>query len=381
MYNLVMYRQLLKRIKEKVLQPNHPILLIYGHRQVGKTTLAKSVCEGKELVSFNFDLLSDINEFTKQDRHSLSLFAKKYKNYVVFVDEVQKSPEAVGIIKYLYDNFRLSFLLTGSSEIKIRRGIGDSLAGRVEEFRLYPLSLSEIDIQNGLNFDKKEEFSNYEFNQSFLYKYLVYGSLPQLLNIGENQYGEYLKDFSNNLLSKDVLEIGGSKKPVQVFHLAKLLALQIGSIVNYNELAQNTGLSRVTVLNYIDIFEQMGLVVKADPISTNAREAITKRAKIYFTDLGIRNSLIDDFSSYIVRNDKGQILENAVFMGIKRSLDYSGSFYKLGFFRSEYGAEIDIVKKTEGKEELFEVGVGKKVKRKKKNVSFINLDNCQKYLY
>lgn len=378
-----MYRLLLQSLKEAWTGQRHPILLILGLRQVGKSTLAQTFCQElhRPFTRFNFDLLADISEFNLRDRSALDFFAQRYQNQIIIVDEVQKSPEAVGIIKHLYDTHHLDFVLTGSSELKIRRGLGDSLAGRTREVKLYPLSLAEIDQQSDLSFDKKQEYNHYDFNQSLLNRYLVYGSLPQLQNIPTSQYAAYLNDLTNNLLAKDVLEIAGTKKPAQVFHLAKLLAWQIGQIVNFNELAANTSLSRLTVVNYLEVFEQMGLIVRASPLSANQREAITKRTKIYFTDLGIRNSLISSFADFTNRPDRGPLLENAVFLGLKRRLEYAGQPYQLGFFRSAYGTEIDIVKKAGHKEELFEVKTGGETSSRKKNVSLINLKNAQKYLY
>src|SRR3990170_6121938 len=368
-----MYRVILEKVRSYIFSENPPIILILGLRQVGKSTLVQTICKDRPFARFNFDLVSDISEFTNQDRHSLGLFARKYKDQVIIVDEVQKSPEAVNIIKHLYDTYKLRFLLTGSSEVKIRRGVGDSLAGRLREFKLYPLSLEEIDIQSGLNFDREIEFNNYEFNQEMLMRYLVYGSLPELLNIKVEDYKNYLNSLTNSIFSKDVLEVSGTRKPVQVFHLAKLLAHQIGQIVNYNELSQMSELSRISVVNFIETFEKMGLIVKANPISANNRESITKRTKIYFTDLGIRNSLIANFSDYRKRFDQGALLENAIFVGMKRSMDYQSVSYELGFFRSEYGSEMDIVKKVGGEEYLFEVKTKAKHFKKIANLTFIDL--------
>ena len=381
MYNSPMYRKVLHAVNTLLNRDNPPIVMILGLRQVGKTTLARTACGDRPSVFFNFDLISDIAEFTGRDRHSLALFSRRYSDHIIVVDEVQKSPEATGIIKHLHDTYGLPFLLTGSSEVRIRKGIGDSLAGRLREIRLYPLSLEEIDVQRQLPFDARKEFNNYEYNQQTLLRYLVYGSLPHLENIPEEEYADYLRGLMNGLLSRDILEISAIRKPAQVYHLARLLAMQIGQIVNFNELAENTHLSRISVVNFIEIFEQMGLVVRAAPISTNKRESITKRTKIYFTDTGIRNSLINDFSPFESRPDRGQLLENAVFMGLKRSLEYSDNPYELGFFRSEYGSEIDIVKKVPENEELFEVKIGKRKSRKGLDATYITLDTAQKYLY
>lgn len=369
-----MYRQIQAELQAQISREKPPILLIMGMRQAGKSTLAVNLAKASgKYIHFNFDLLSDINEFNSQDRHSLVTFAEKYRGNLIIVDEVQKSPEATSTIKHLYDNYRMRFILTGSSEIKLRRGLGDSLAGRIHEVRLYPLSLSEIRIQ-------KQEPDNYDVNQKNMLGYLIYGSLPNLLNILPSEYEDYLNDYTNTIISKDVLEIAGTRKSSQVFLLAKLLALQIGQLVNFNELAMNTEFSRETVYRYVDIFEQMGLIIRAKPISTNQRESISKATKIYFTDLGVRNSLVGNFQSFNQRIDKGQILENATFAGIKRKLDYQKINSLVGFFRSAGGKEIDIVEKGEKTEKLYEVKASYKGNLHKNNLEFITLETTQNYL-
>lgn len=368
-----MYRELQTSLQVRLSQPKPPIILIIGMRQVGKTTLAVNLAKNKAgHIHFNFDLLSDIAEFINQDRHSLAAFAQKYQNNLIIVDEVQKAPQATAIIKHLYDNFQMPFILTGSSEIKLRKGLGDSLAGRIHEVKLYPLTLKEIRIQ-------RQEPENYDVNQKNLFNYLIYGSLPNLINIPPYEYEIYLKDYANTIISKDVLEIAGTRKSTQVYLLAKLLALQTGQLINFNELAINTEFSRETVYRYIDIFEQMGLIIKAKPISTNEREAISKATKIYFTDLGIRNALIDNWQSFSLRLDKGQLLENAVFVGMKKKLDYAKNNASLGFFRSVTGKEIDIVEKSGQNEKLYEVKTKHK-ETKNNKVSVITLETAQKYL-
>jgi predicted AAA+ superfamily ATPase len=377
-----MYRQVFVKLEKLLAQNKPPVILILGMRQVGKSTLAQNLGKSTgECVRFNFDLIGDRREFVDQDRHTLALFAQKYKGKLIIVDEVQKMPEMTSVVKHLYDTFDMKFILTGSSEVKIRLGLGDTLAGRIHEERLYPLSLSEINIQADLKFDPMIEFNNYDENQKNLMKYLVWGSLPQLQNIDYSQYQMYLDDLVNTLISKDVLEISGTRKTTQIYLLAKLLALQIGQLVNFNELAANTELSRQSVYRYIDIFEQMGLIIRAKPISTNEREAISKAAKIYFLDLGIRNSLMGDFSDWRQRSDRGQLLENAVFLGIKRANEYAGKHADLGFFRSAYGSEIDIVEKLNSKQRLFEVKASERKQTKKKEVEMITPVVAQKYLY
>jgi predicted AAA+ superfamily ATPase len=371
-----MFRQVQEDIKKVLNSEWRPIVLILGARQTGKTTLARSLAEPHETIRFDFDILDDINRFSNMDRESLHLFAITNREKYILIDEIQKYPPATATIKYLYDNFKtenLKFILTGSSEIKIRQGLGDTLTGRVYEVRLYPLSLTEIMIQSG-------NISHSQEDQLQLRKYLIYGSLPASQNLSLSDYPSFLKEYVNNLLSKDVLEFGKIRKSAQVFLLAKLLAMQIGQLVNFNELATNTHLSRETVMRFIDIFEQLGLTYRVSPISTNERESIVKASKIYFTDLGIRNALINNFDDINIRLDRGQIIENAIFMGLKRQLDYKRDPYQLGFFRSSTGSEIDIVKKVNDVQELFEIKSSLKKGRNTNNVVYITSENAIDYL-
>lgn len=361
-----------------------PIILLLGARQTGKTTLAESLVRPLKTVRFNFDLVDDVQKFSSFDRESLSTFVTTYAHHDILIDEVQKYPEATGTIKYMYDTYKdkgLRFILTGSSEMRIRHGIGDSLTGRVYEVRLYPLSLAEINIQSGLPFDFSAEWNNIQENQSLLRKYLVFGSLPASQNIPFAEYSQFLKEYVNNVFSKDLLEIGNLRKPVQALFLAKLLAHQIGQLINVNELALHTELNRETVLRFLDYFEQLGMISIATPLSTNERESILKAKKIYFTDLGVRNALINHFDEYNLRVDKGQLLENAVYMGIKRQLDYQRIPYQLGFFRSSHGSEIDIVKKVDNTQSLYEIKTSHSKTKKTDHVTYITLENAQQFLY
>lgn len=371
-----MFRHVQGDIQRVLTSQWKPIVLILGARQTGKTTLAKSLADPRDTIHFDFDLLDDIHRFSSMDRESLHLFVKANQGKLILIDEIQKYPPSTAIIKYIYDNFKtdsLRFVLTGSSEIHIRHGMGDTLTGRVYEVRLYPLSLTEVSIQSGITDNTQEDAIQ-------LRKYLIYGSLPASQNLPLADYPSFLREYVNTVLSKDVLELGRIRKSAQVFLLAKLLAGQIGQLVNFNELAGTTQLSRETVMRFIDIFEQLGFVYRVAPISTNERESISKATKIYFADLGIRNALVNNFDDISVRLDRGQLLENAVFMGIKRQLDYKRGQYQLGFFRSSGGSEVDIVKKVQNAEELLEIKYSVKKTKKTGNVTYVTLENAINYI-
>lgn len=375
---MIMYREISQQLIKFIQRSKPRAVLLLGLRQTGKTTLAKAICEKTKHQIFNFDLASDRREFAQSDRYSLADFAERFADKIIIIDEVQKMPEATEIIKHLYDQYKMKFILTGSSELKIKQNFGDSLAGRLRTWRLYPLSVKEILVQKG-KIDETET-PDYEASRLKLQKYLVYGSLPAIENIAPEEYPLFLKDFTEALLSKDILEISGIKKSVKVYTLARLLALQIGQLVNVNELSMLIEISRPSVYNYLDILEQMNIIIRAYPISTNERRAISEKFKVYFTDLGIRNFLVGNFENFNSRLDRGALLENAVYVGLKRKLDYRGKIYKMGFFRSKTGSEIDIVIKSDlNKEYLYEVKSAGKFARKKDAVEYITLENAWKY--
>lgn len=379
MYNHSMYRELSHQISLMLSQPHPPIILILGLRQTGKSTLVDALIKQLPHQRFSFDLVSDRKEFLNQNRHALADFATRYQNTIVFIDEVQKCPEATNIIKHLYDVYKLKFIMTGSSELLIKKHMGDSLAGRLRQFRLYPLSLHEIAVQRNLTAPNGNLL--HDRAQQLLQTYLIYGSLPNLENISIVEHSRYLSDFIESLLAKDILEIAHITKSTHIFALAKLLALQIGQLVNVNELATLTELSRNSIYHYLDIFEQLNLIFRVYPLSTNNRRAISAKFKVYFTDIGLRNALIGNFSPLHTRLDGGNLLENAVFMGMKRHLDYTLSHrYELGFFRSINGSELDMVVKTDGKEQLYEIKSSPKYMNKKGIVTYITMQNAWEYL-
>ena len=369
-----MYREITKKIQNILGQKKSPIVLLLGLRQTGKTTLAKNISKKQKIQLFNFDLQSNQQEFLNPDRHSLELFSQRYKGYIIVIDEFQKLPEASNVIKHLYDNFGIKFILTGSSELKIRKNAGDSLAGRITTFNLYPLSLKEILVQDKIV--PESGAAPYDKAQTILKRILVHGSLPSLQNISNDNWENYLTEFTETLLSKDVLEMSGIRKSTKIYTLAKLLAMQIGQLVNVNELATLLELPRTTIYNYLDILEQMSLIKRSHPISTNERRAIASKFKVYFTDLGIRNYLVGNFSSVGSRLDTRQLLENYSFISIKRSLDYAQKNYNLGFFRSESGSEIDIVLKTKEGEKLYEVKTNPKRAKKDTGIIYITMETA-----
>jgi hypothetical protein len=349
MFKRLIEEQILKEINKK------EILIITGPRRIGKTTLLQSIRKKITKKSYYFDFTDPATEalwysFSKEKIVSILEELDLLSSAVIFFDEIQYLKNAGLLLKLFYDYFpQIKVLATGSSSFLFLQNIGDSLAGRKKVISLYPLSLEEITNIRPKNFWQfKENFSQKEKLTQILEKILVYGAYPEIFLLKSAQEKkEKLKEIVDSYLFKDLLMIEGVKKPRTIVDLAQLLAYQIGSLVNPNELAQTLGIARETVLNYIDLLEKFFIIFRTFPFQKNMRQVIKKKFKVYFYDLGIRNALIGDFSPIEKRADKGFLLENALVLGLKRRIDYERKFFNLYFWQDYDGREVDILLKNQ----------------------------------
>lgn len=349
MFKRLIEEQILKEINKK------EILIITGPRRIGKTTLLQSIRKKITKKSYYFDFTDPANEalwysFSKEKIVSILEELNLLSSAVIFFDEIQYLKNAGLLLKLFYDYLpQIKVLATGSSSFLFLQNIGDSLAGRKKVISLYPLSLEEITNIRPKNFWQfKENFSQKEKLTQILEKILVYGAYPEIFLLKSAQEKkEKLKEIVDSYLFKDLLMIEGVKKPRTIVDLAQLLAYQIGSLINPNELAQTLGIARETVLNYIDLLEKFFIIFRTFPFQKNMRQVIKKKFKVYFYDLGIRNALIGDFSPIEKRADKGFLLENALVLGLKRRIDYERKFFSLYFWQDYDGREVDILLKNQ----------------------------------
>lgn len=166
---------------------------------------------------------------------------------------------------------------------------------------------------------------------------------------------ELIMNLSGSYLYKDILELEGVRKPMLLEKLLVALALQIGSEVSYNELAQTIGSDPKTVEKYVDLLEQCYIVFVVNAFSRNIRNEIKKGKKIYFYDNGVRNAVIQNFAPVSMRNDMGMLWENFfVSERVKRN-EYTRSFSKVYFWRTTQQQEIDFVEERDGMFEAFEM--------------------------
>ncbi len=355
---------------------NKKAIVLVGPRQVGKTTLIHKLVEGKKTLFLNGD---DTQTRLQLANATFQFLLQVVSDYdVIVIDEAQRI-ENIGLtVKLLIDaKLNKQFILTGSSSLDLGNQINEPLTGRKWEHQLYPLSWTEIK-------------NHYTFANAYarLEEFLIYGMYPEVVTESKKQ--RILLQLSGSYLYQDILELANIKKPDLLMKLLNALALQLGSEVSYNELAKILGVDRMTIITYIDLLEKVYVIFRLHPFSTNQRNEITSKPKIYFYDNGIRNSIIGQFNPLENRQDKGALFENFFISEKMKQLGYAGFYGKTHYWRNTQQAEIDFVEINEGEISAYKIkyNPNKKVHFTKsftekyfpKNTFVVNSENFWEYL-
>ncbi|OGC52026.1 AAA family ATPase [candidate division WWE3 bacterium RIFCSPLOWO2_01_FULL_39_13] len=350
-----MLNRSLKSIVIEALTTTNKGVIIYGARQVGKTTLANEIIRslGLRTLMVNADQSKYFDILSSRDVNKLKNFTEGYD--LLFIDEAQRIPE-IGInLKIILDNFKnLKVVVTGSSSLDLASKISEPLTGRILTYKLYPISFLEL-----------SSFLNKFELDAQLEERMIYGSYPEIFSIvGENNKREYLQNLSDSYLYKDLLELGDIRNSSKIRDLLKLLAFQIGSEVSMSELGSSLGMGKDTISRYIDYLEKSYVIFSLGGFNRNLRKEVTKMDKIYFYDLGIRNILIDNMKPIKDRVDAGQLWENFIIVERIKYLAYIQKYASSYFWRLYTGAELDYIEDSEGSLKGFEFKYGgKKVKK------------------
>lgn len=318
------------------------IIIIYGTRQVGKTTLVKHLMAEKDndAAYFNCDQPDIRDALTNKTSTQLKDFIGS-KTFIV-IDEAQRV-ENIGLtLKLIVDNYpEIQVIATGSSSFDLSNKIKEPLTGRKIEFTLYPFSAEELlKVENRVDFLR------------LLSSRLVFGTYPGVINTTEKI--ALLREISETYLYKDILDLQSVKSPELLRRLLQALALQIGSEVSYPELGTMLGLSKETVMRYIFLLIQSHILFELPPYRTNIRNTIGKQKKIYFTDLGIRNALINNFNPLELRNDVGALWENYCVIERRKFNHNQMKFPNTYFWRAYDRAEIDYIEELNASLNAFE---------------------------
>ena len=318
-------------------------IIVYGARQVGKTTLLESIVRNRneKVMWLNCDE-PDVRKILT-DVTSTRIKSIIGNSTVVVIDEAQRIENIGLVIKLFVDNLKnVQVVATGSSSLELADKISEPLTGRKYLFTLYPLSFREMADSTSLT----EEMRMLEHR-------LVYGYYPEVVtNPGEED--ERLLLLADSYLYKDILTMELIKKPVLIDKLLRMLALQVGSEVSYKEIGTAIGADNETVEKYIDLLEKSFVIFRLNSFSRNKRNEIKKGKKIYFYDNGIRNSIIRNFNPISFRTDKGALFENFLISERMKKISYTGSNATPYFWRTVQQQEIDYVEEDVNKLDAFE---------------------------
>ncbi|MBD2757355.1 ATP-binding protein [Spirosoma sp. BT704] len=337
-------RLLAATIRQRIVESNK-IIILYGPRQVGKTTLVRDLINTLPYRSLmvNADELVYQTILSSRDLSQMRLLVEGYD--LLFIDEAQRIPD-IGInLKILHDALpNLKIITTGSSSFELANRTKEALTGRTWTYELFPISLGEL----------RQEQNAFQLQQR-LSEFLRFGTYPDTLQLpNATDKVHYLRELSSAYLYKDILEMASIRHADKLRKLLQLLAFQVGSEVSPNELGNALGMSKDTVNTYIDLLEKAFVVFRLSGFSRNLRKEVSKMDKIYFYDLGIRNVVIDSFQPLDLRMDVGALWENFLVIERRKRNAYAGQYANTYFWRTYTGAELDYIEEADGQLAGFE---------------------------
>lgn len=324
-----MWIERLLREKIESAMTNRPVLLLTGARQTGKTSLLRRIAKDAEYVTLdNFLTAAEAEE---NPQSFLSGFAGR-----VILDEIQHAPSLFRELKMFVDRDRKQYgrwLLTGSQKIQLMAGISESLAGRIRILGLETLSAAEL---RGCG-----HFSMAEIRQ-FIHR----GGFPELWENLSINAAEYYEDYLQTYIERDLKEITKVVDLRQFRRMLQFASLRTGQLVNYSELAKDTGVALNTVKNWLHALETSGVIHLLPPFYANIGKRLAKAPKFFFADHGLAGHLLGlDAADYSRSPHRGALWENLVFSELlKTTMATPGR--NLFHYRDQNQVEIDFVYET-----------------------------------
>lgn len=275
-------------------------------------------------------------------------WSKTDEKQIIFIDEIQYLDNPTNFLKYIYDEYKnnIKLIVSGSSSFYIDQKFRDSLIWRKKIFNIYTLDFEEfLYFKNELelkeiykNNDKIPLLYKSQFKILFL-EYITYWWYPEIVKIKNNEEKiERLASFTQDYIKKDIYDsnIADIEKFLAIL---KTLASQTWELLNMNEIANTFDLSLPTVEKYIYIMQKSFHIAIIRPFYKNIKKELTKMPKIYFYDLGFRNSLLKNFDNINLRSDKWNFLENIYF----RKFLFKYSLNNINFWRTQNKNEVDFI--------------------------------------
>jgi predicted AAA+ superfamily ATPase len=310
-------------------------IVIFGARQVGKTTLLRQLFLESEVLWLNGDEEEVRAAFDNLSAMSFATIIGNKK--LLVIDEAQRIDNIGLKLKIIQDTYgdRVQIIATGSSSFDLANKVNEPLTGRKWEYRMFPVSFSEMVKYSGLI----NERSNLENR-------ILYGYYPDIV-LHPKDAKERLRSLASDNLYKDILRLEGIHKPNKLEKLLQALAFQIGSQVSINELSNTIGLDNKTTEKYLGLLEQSFVVFRLPSFARNLRHELSASSKYYFYDTGIRNALLDNFRPMALRQDVGHLFENFIISELQKT----ASPRKQYFWRTSQQQEVDYLSERDG--EIF----------------------------
>lgn len=329
------------------------ISLIIGPRQAGKTTLMLLlqdylIKKGEKTVFLNFDIERDREFLASQDKllRKIELEIGKEKGYI-FLDEIQRKTDAGVFLKGLYDmNLPYKLIVSGSGSVELKEKIHESLLGRKRVFELGTITFLEfVNFKTGYRYENKlPDFFEIEVSQaqSLLEEFLNFGGYPKVI-LEEKEEGkrQLINEIYQSYLEKDIAYLLGVQKTDDFTKLFKIIASQIGNLVNVSELSSTLGISQATVKNYLWYLEKTYILKRVSPYFKNTRKEITKAPVYYFYDLGLRNFAAGEFGRINLASGDGFLFENFIFGALWGKIKNTAD--AINFWRTKDNAEVDFI--------------------------------------
>lgn len=337
-YALFMFQRAYEPLDSQ-LQPNK-VLVIYGPRRVGKTTLLTRFLAG---TSLKYRLDSGDNIRTQQllgsqDFSQILAYVEGYE--LVAIDEAQAIPNIGMGLKIIVDQVPgIRVIATGSSSFELAGQVGEPLTGRKRTLTLFPMAQAEL----------LTVFNRFELKEK-LKDYLIFGLYPEVV-LASTQAAkiEVITEIAHSYLLKDILAFDRVKSSRTLLDLLKLLAFQVGNEVSFNEIASQLGVDVKTVQRYLDLLEKAFVILRLGGFSRNLRQEVTSKSKYYFFDNGIRNALIAQFNPLDQRNDLGQLWEGFILVERFKRRNYFPLYANTYFWRTYDQQEIDLIEERDGR--------------------------------
>jgi len=301
----------------------YPVVGLLGSRQVGKTTLAKSVREAvaRDAIYLDLELPSDWNKL-----HDSELYLRQFSETLVIIDEIQRMPSLFPVIRALVDQNRVGgrFLILGSASPDLLRRSSESLAGRIIYHELTPFNLYETDSDQ-------------------IERLWLRGGYPEsYLADNDEESFVWRESYIKTYLEMDIPQLGIRIPSVQLRRFWTMLAHSHGQLWNGNKIAGSIGVSAPTVRHYLDILENTFVVRRLLPYHANVKKRLIKSPKVYIRDSGLLHALLrignfDDLQGHPVL---GSSWESFV---IEQIIGLLPNHREVYFYRTNAGAEIDLV--------------------------------------